>query len=160
MPKEGSKIIVFNDDYTEVLLVKREDFRVWVGPGGHIEEGETAEEAARREAWEETGFRIELDRYIGEYSRPQLASCVHAYAGHVVDGDGTNHSWESVDVQWFKLDQLPKRTLSFTREIIEDACSASELPVERTQLLPKRLLVVILFGLKLRNLRNQLTERD
>ena len=160
MVRRGAQVIIFNDDHTEVLLMKREDFRVWVGPGGHIEEDETAEEAACREAWEETGFSIELDRYVGEYSRPQLGSLVHAYAGRVVGGDGTNYSWESVDVQWFKLGQLPKRTLSFTKEIIEDACVASDAPVQRTQLLPKRLLLVVLLGLKLRNLRNRLTGRQ
>lgn len=34
MPTEGATAIVFNADRTHVLLVKREDFRVWVLPGG------------------------------------------------------------------------------------------------------------------------------
>ena len=48
-------VIVFNGDETEVLLQKRRDFRIWTLPGGHIESGESWEEAGIRETFEETG---------------------------------------------------------------------------------------------------------
>ena len=68
----GVNVIVFNDDETEVLLQKRRDFRIWALPGGHIESGEPWEKAGIRETFEETGYRIEVYRYVGEYSQPQM----------------------------------------------------------------------------------------
>lgn len=42
-----------------VLLVRRTDGQGWAFPGGGIEDGESAEEAARREFFEETGQKCE-----------------------------------------------------------------------------------------------------
>ena len=72
VPANGAQTIIFNHDRSQVLLIKREDFRVWTTPGGHIEAGEPPEQAARREALEETGYEIAIDQYLGEYWRPQL----------------------------------------------------------------------------------------
>jgi 8-oxo-dGTP pyrophosphatase MutT (NUDIX family) len=41
-----------------VLLMKRSDTGLWAFPGGHIEDGETADKAAWRETFEETGYRL------------------------------------------------------------------------------------------------------
>lgn len=47
--------VLFLAPGAKVLLMRRTDGQGWAFPGGRIEEGETAEEAARREALEETG---------------------------------------------------------------------------------------------------------
>lgn len=43
-----------------VLLRLHEKYNFWNGPGGHIDPGEDANEAAVREAWEEVGLKIQL----------------------------------------------------------------------------------------------------
>ncbi len=43
----------------KVLLVKHKKLRIWLNPGGHIDEGELPHEAAEREFFEETGIRVE-----------------------------------------------------------------------------------------------------
>ena len=63
MASRGVNVIVFNDDDTEVLLQKRRDFRIRALPGGHLESGESREEADIRETFEETGYRIEVYRF-------------------------------------------------------------------------------------------------
>lgn len=56
-----------------VVLIRRKNdpFRgKWALPGGFVEYGERVEEAAVREALEETGLRVRLERIIGVYSDP------------------------------------------------------------------------------------------
>ena len=54
---------VVNPVDKKILLCHHKAFNRWVQPGGHIEIGETPEETALRETYEETGVRIKL---IGE----------------------------------------------------------------------------------------------
>ncbi len=47
-----------------VLLRLHDKYNVWMSPGGHIDPGEDANEAALREVWEEVGLKVEL---VGPY---------------------------------------------------------------------------------------------
>jgi 8-oxo-dGTP pyrophosphatase MutT (NUDIX family) len=52
--------VILADDADRLLLFESEGF--WFTPGGGIEPGETIEQAATRELWEETGLLIPPDR--------------------------------------------------------------------------------------------------
>ena len=54
------------DENGKVLLQKRADDFTWCVPGGSMELGETPEEAARREFFEETGLELyEINDFMG-----------------------------------------------------------------------------------------------
>jgi len=54
-----------------VLIRRRHPPLGWALPGGFVDEGETLEQAAVREAVEETGLAVTLDVLLGCYSDPR-----------------------------------------------------------------------------------------
>lgn len=65
--------IILNDNQ-EVLLQKRMDTKKWCIISGHVEFGESVEQAIIREIKEETNVDGEVVRLIGVYSSPQYAT--------------------------------------------------------------------------------------
>jgi ADP-ribose pyrophosphatase YjhB (NUDIX family) len=127
-PHSGANAIVINEA-GEVLLIKRSDNGRWCLPGGHVDYGETIAQTAVREAFEETGVQIEVERLSGVYSQPYRAVeglerpshyVIVALVCRPVGGELTP-STESTDVRYFAPDQLPDTLWSWHRARIEDA---------------------------------------
>jgi 8-oxo-dGTP pyrophosphatase MutT (NUDIX family) len=65
-PRPVARVVVI-DEHERVLLFDTQlaYTRVWMTPGGGVKAGETLEQAARRELWEETGFQgVALSRCV------------------------------------------------------------------------------------------------
>jgi 8-oxo-dGTP pyrophosphatase MutT (NUDIX family) len=60
---------IFNEN-GEILLQKRKDVNQWCVISGHVEFGESVEEAILREIEEEINIKAEIIRFIGVYSSP------------------------------------------------------------------------------------------
>lgn len=60
-------VAVFVVAQGRVLLLRHAKLDKWLPPGGHIEEGEIPDEAARREVREEAGIEVSL---VGERALP------------------------------------------------------------------------------------------
>jgi 8-oxo-dGTP diphosphatase len=95
---------VVRDEAGRLLLVRRgrpPAAGLWSLPGGRIEPGETAAEAAAREVLEETGLRVSVGRLlasvqIGDY-------LVHDFAATVVGGS-LHAGDDASDVRWCTAD--------------------------------------------------------
>lgn len=94
-----------HDDAGRLLLIRRgtEPGRGrWSVPGGRCEPGETAAQAAVREAYEETGLVLEAGRVVGRVERPGPGGVVYviddvacrAVGGTLEAGDDAD------DVRW------------------------------------------------------------
>jgi len=62
--------LVDRPDRPIVLVERQNEPFGWAIPGGFIDYGETVEQAARREALEETGLAVDLVELLGIYSDP------------------------------------------------------------------------------------------
>lgn len=93
----------------------------WVFPGGYVDRGETVEEAAAREALEETGVRIALGRLVDIYSYARRAIVVIVYEATAVSGE-PHATPEALEVRWFAPDAVPWGELAFpsTRSAMRD----------------------------------------
>lgn len=159
MPTKGSCCVVINEK-EEVLLVLREDFRIWTLPGGGLEQDETWEQAAVRETKEETGYEVSIHKYIGEYWRPQLSygkgDVMRVFLARLIGGDRSQHDRESVDVRWFATASLPRHMFRFSREHLHDALTYPPSPLYKEQRLPLWIAILIRAGLSVRDFRNHI----
>jgi 8-oxo-dGTP diphosphatase len=143
----------------EVLLLKRRDFRIFDLPGGCPEPGEAREDAARREAEEETGYQVGIDRFVGEYWRPRDpggGTLIFVFVAHVVGGALLEDGPETVTAGWFSPDKLPFTLFAFCAEYVRDALRAQP-PVRRTQLVPWRVALPLRAAFSLRNRLHRFT---
>jgi 8-oxo-dGTP diphosphatase len=91
------------DDRGRVAIVHRPRYDDWSLPKGKLDPGETFEEAALREVWEETGMRCalgdELDpvRYRDNKGRPKI---VRYWLMHVEDDPGFVPNDEVDELRW------------------------------------------------------------
>ncbi len=95
--------IVIKED--QVLLVNRRfPPKLWSPPGGFTDKDELPEQTVQREVWEETGIRCKVLKKIHEFASYQ--SQISVYACKYISGE-LRCSFESIDVDWFPLDNLP-----------------------------------------------------
>src|ERR1043165_2228045 len=67
----GASISVF-DHCNRMLLMLRADTQTWGLPGGGMNVGESIEECALRECFEETGIQASITRLVGLYSNKNM----------------------------------------------------------------------------------------
>jgi 8-oxo-dGTP diphosphatase len=77
----------------------------WTAPGGHIEAGETAEEAVTRELREEVALDVTITGLTGVYSRRDPAIVFVAYRGEA-EGE-PRAADETTEVRWFAPHEIP-----------------------------------------------------
>ena len=114
---ENPKIVVgavttFEDQF---LLCKRAiepQLGLWTYPAGFLENGESLEEGAQREAYEEAFAEIDISHLIGTYSLTGINQ-IHIIYAATMSKPEFKSSVESSEVLLFKKNNIPWETLAF-----------------------------------------------
>jgi len=109
---------VILDESNRLLLIQRSDNHRWAIPAGAMELGESMEECAIRETWEETGLRPTSLTPFAFYTRYTYTNDYgHTYQQilmsfriHTWEGELQRVTEESVDAAFFPLDALPQQS--------------------------------------------------
>ncbi len=112
----GAGVFIYKDK--KVLLQKRRDNACWSLHGGGVEAGESVEAAAKRELFEETGLAANTMTLLGVFSGEDMfytypnGDQVYIvgvyYACNDFSGELIMETDETLDLQWFDIDDLPK----------------------------------------------------
>ncbi len=108
--------LVLIRDGNRILLQERHKNDGWNGlvmPGGHVEDGESFVECAKREVFEETGLHVDHLQLAGV---KQFPSDGHRYIVFLYMTDsfsGTLRDSEEGHNAWYEMDALPQDQLVF-----------------------------------------------
>ena len=106
---------IIDDGGGRIVLVRRAiepGYGKWVYPGGYVDRGELVQDAAVREAREEAGLQVRLDRLINVYSYPGRAPVVIVYAASIVGGTLMVDD-EGLEANFFDPADIPWDELAF-----------------------------------------------
>lgn len=123
----GTCLFVFRDN--KLLMERRSDNGLWGLPGGSMEPGETLEECARRELFEETGINaIDLE-FFHTFSGPELHHfypngdeayiVTTAFVTSNFEGEPRAADDESFEMRFFELNDLPQDLNPPTKAVLK-----------------------------------------
>jgi len=112
----------------KILLVKRAS-NPFMGklalPGGHVDYGETVENAVAREIREETGIEAEVNEILGVYSErkrdPRKHRISTVFVMNMLDEGNAGASSDAQSIGFYDMNELEEDDLSFDHyKIIQD----------------------------------------
>lgn len=123
----------------KILMIQeaREDiYKLWNFPMGHLDDGETIFEGAKREAKEETGYDVELTSINSIQSFIDKDIIKITFNANIISGELSYDENEILDVKWFSIEELENmsskelRAYNSSMEIIRDAKQNKEYSLE------------------------------
>ncbi len=126
-PSLTTDIFIYNEN-KEFILIKRKNDPYknhWALPGGFVDYGESVEDAAVREAKEETSISVQLDKLVGIYSKPDrdprghTVSVVYTAKGNMSDKQADD---DAIDIDIFSKEKIKEIKLAFDHAKIINDC--------------------------------------
>lgn len=123
----GAGLLVV-DEQNRLLLIKRTDNKCWGIPGGSLEPGEVVEQAAKREALEETNLEIGEVSLFGVFSGQELyykypnGDEVYNVSIAYVSRDWRGEielNEEHSEWRWFSSDEIPENVSPPVKPVIK-----------------------------------------
>ena len=111
-PSVSVRAVIVNEDKSKILFVREANSGTYSFPGGWADLYDSAGQTAINESSQEAGADIELVRLVGVLNRTPFKTNVNSPEYLVVfeaklKGQLHEHEYETDDVQWFPIDQIP-----------------------------------------------------
>lgn len=107
-PVVSMAIITHQDAVLMIRRRQKEGELLWAFPGGAVEAGETAEQAAVREVDEEVGLTVEAERVLGERVHPKTGRSMVYVACKLVAGEAAVLDDDEIaELAWVKHSDIP-----------------------------------------------------
>jgi len=106
----GSTLIYHEGRFLLIKSLTGPTAGLWNTPGGKLEDGETFEEAAVRETFEETGYKVELGKLVNVYyfSDDKGRQVIkRVYEGKIVGGELRLEGGKVLQVLWLSGNEVP-----------------------------------------------------
>ena len=111
-PNISVRTIILNKDRNKVLMVREVSSQTYSLPGGWADLYDSASQTARNECRQEAGAEIDIKRLVGITNRTpfknptSVPEYVVIFEASLV-GELHEHEYETDDVGWFNIDNLP-----------------------------------------------------
>ena len=128
-PSVSVRAVILNKNRDQVLMVRESNTGTYSFPGGWADLYDSAGQTAINESSQEAGADIEIVRLVGVLNRTPFKTSVHVPEYLVIfeaklKGELHEHEYETDDVAWFSLDNLPPISRKVAMEEINRIISA------------------------------------
>ena len=120
-PNISARVVIFNEDKSKVLMVREQVSQTYSLPGGWCDLYDSPADTARNEARQEAGAEIKDLRLVGITNRTPFISptsipnYVVIFEAKLAD-DLHEHEYETDDVNFFDIDNLPEISRKTSKE--------------------------------------------
>ncbi len=123
-PSVSVRAVIVNEDKSKILFVREANSGTYSFPGGWADLYDSAGQTAINESSQEAGADIELVRLVGVLNRTPFKANVNSPEYLVVfeaklKGQLHEHEYETDDVEWFPINQIPPLSRKVMKEEID-----------------------------------------
>ena len=128
-PSVSVRAMILNEKKDQILMVREANSGTYSFPGGWADLYDSPGQTAINESSQEAGADIEIVRLVAVLNRTPFKSGVHVPEYLIafeakLKGELHEHEYETDDVKWFPLDELPPMSRKVGREEIARLISA------------------------------------
>lgn len=129
-PNISVRTIIFNQDRTKILMVREVKTQNYSLPGGWAELYDSPSQSAANECQQEAGAEVKIVRLVGITNRTPFKSdttvpeYVILFEG-AIEGELHEHEYETDDVGWFPIDNLPETSKKLSVEELKRLIKAA-----------------------------------
>lgn len=130
-PNISCRTIIFNENRTKIIMVREVNSKTYSLPGGWCDLYDSPATAAKNECSQEAGADVEIVRLVALLNRTPFKSptsipeYVVVFEGKLI-GELHEHEYETDDVGWFDINNLPVISPKVTHEEIAKMINAAK----------------------------------